>query len=81
MTSSTVCHIPLEAYEYVVNSKPALEWVMERRSVSKNNVNVTVTTMGLSLERGAWGSRNVPRYGQPTYDFETGCTRSCAKHG
>jgi len=26
-------------------------------------VNVTVTTMGSSLERGAWGGRGVPRYG------------------
>lgn len=26
-------NIPLEAYEYVVNGKPALEWVMERQGV------------------------------------------------
>jgi hypothetical protein len=44
-------------------------------------VNVTVTPMGSSLERGAWGRRDVPRYGQPTHDFETGRTRSCAQHG
>ena len=25
--------IPLEAYDYVVNGKPALEWVMERQTV------------------------------------------------
>ncbi|WP_180083454.1 type ISP restriction/modification enzyme [Acinetobacter sp. YH12102] len=30
----TVKDIPLEAYEYVVNGKPALEWVMERQGVS-----------------------------------------------
>lgn len=30
----TVKNIPLEAYEYVVNGKPALEWVMERQGVS-----------------------------------------------
>ena len=29
----TIKHIPLEAYEYVVNGKPALEWVMERQCV------------------------------------------------
>lgn len=29
----TVKGIPLEAYEYVVNGKPALEWVMERQGV------------------------------------------------
>ncbi|EIM9474491.1 endonuclease, partial [Salmonella enterica] len=26
--------IPLDAYDYVVNGKPALEWVMERQGVS-----------------------------------------------
>jgi predicted helicase len=29
----TMEHIPLEAYDYVVNGKPALEWVMERQVV------------------------------------------------
>ncbi len=29
----TMTGIPLEAYEYVVSGKPALEWVMERQSV------------------------------------------------
>ncbi len=32
----TLRDIPVEAYEYVVNGKPALEWVMERQSVSKD---------------------------------------------
>ncbi len=43
-------------------------------------VSVTATTMGTSLEWGAWGVRDVRRYGQPTLDFETGYTRSCAQH-
>lgn len=30
----TMTGIPLEAYDYVVNGKPALEWVMERQGVS-----------------------------------------------
>ncbi|WP_180060692.1 type ISP restriction/modification enzyme [Acinetobacter sp. YH12135] len=30
----TIKDIPLEAYDYVVNGKPALEWVMERQGVS-----------------------------------------------
>ena len=30
----TIKDIPLEAYNYVVNGKPALEWVMERQGVS-----------------------------------------------
>lgn len=29
----TMTGIPLEAYDYVVNGKPALEWVMERQGV------------------------------------------------
>jgi len=29
----TIKNIPLEAYEYIVNGKPALEWVMERQCV------------------------------------------------
>jgi len=29
----TMTQIPLEAYDYVVNGKPALQWVMERQSV------------------------------------------------
>lgn len=29
----TITGIPLEAYDYVVNGKPALEWVMERQAV------------------------------------------------
>jgi predicted helicase len=29
--------IPLEAYDYVVNGKPALEWVMERQTVKTNS--------------------------------------------
>lgn len=30
----TMTNIPLEAYAYVVNGKPALEWVMERQAVT-----------------------------------------------
>ncbi len=29
----TMQNIPLEAYDYIVNGKPALEWVMERQVV------------------------------------------------
>jgi predicted helicase len=32
----TIQNIPLEAYGYVVNGKPALEWVMERQVVKKD---------------------------------------------
>jgi predicted helicase len=30
----TIKNIPAEAYEYVVNGKPALDWVIERQGVS-----------------------------------------------
>ena len=33
----TIENIPLEAYEYTVNGKSALEWVMDRQSVTKDN--------------------------------------------
>ena len=32
----TIQNIPLEAYEYVVNGKPALEWVMDRQCVKED---------------------------------------------
>jgi predicted helicase len=32
----TISNIPTEAYEYVVNGKSALEWVMDRQSVTTN---------------------------------------------
>ena len=32
-TNITIENIPLKAYEYVVNGKSALEWVMERQGV------------------------------------------------
>ncbi|MFU8847180.1 MAG: type ISP restriction/modification enzyme [Opitutales bacterium] len=50
----TVKDIPLEAYDYIVNGKPAIEWVMERQAVTidkksgiKNDANLWATeTMG-----------------------------------
>jgi len=50
----TVTDIPLEAYDYIVNGKPAIEWVMERQAVTidkksgiKNDANLWATeTMG-----------------------------------
>ena len=34
----TLTGIPLEAYDYVVNGKPALEWVMERQRVKPDPI-------------------------------------------
>lgn len=38
----TMTGIPLEAYDYVVNGKPALEWVMERQVVKKDKASEIV---------------------------------------
>ena len=35
-SSITITNIPIEAYDYVVNGKPALEWVMDRQRVKKD---------------------------------------------
>lgn len=32
----TLSEIPLEAYDYIVNGKSALEWIMERYQVKKD---------------------------------------------
>jgi predicted helicase len=54
----TVHDIPLEAYEYVVNGKPAIEWVMERQSVT------TDKDSGIVKDANAYATETVgdPRY-------------------
>ncbi|WP_434299662.1 DEAD/DEAH box helicase [Corallococcus exiguus] len=54
----TVRDIPLEAYEYVVNGKSAIEWVMERQSVTTDKVS------GIVKDANAWANETVrdPRY-------------------
>ena len=54
----TVRHIPLESYEYVVNGKPALEWVMERQSVSKDK------DSGITNDANLWATETMsnPKY-------------------
>jgi predicted helicase len=39
----TMTGIPLEAYDYVVNGKPALEWVMERQCVKTDKASGIVS--------------------------------------
>ncbi len=43
----TMEDIPLEAYEYVVNGKPALEWVMERQAVTTHKESQIVNDANL----------------------------------
>ncbi|MBK4503010.1 endonuclease, partial [Enterobacter hormaechei] len=50
--------IPIEAYDYIVNGKPALEWVMERQGVS------THKDSGIVNDANDWAieTMNNPRY-------------------
>lgn len=50
----TLRDIPLEAYEYVVNGKPALEWIMERYAVTVDKAS------GIKNDPNAWS--DDPRY-------------------
>lgn len=54
----TVRGIPLEAYDYVVNGKPAIEWVMERQSVTTDKAS------GIVKDANDWANETVgdPRY-------------------
>lgn len=53
-------HIPAEAYEYVVNGKPAIEWVMERYAVT------THKDSGIRNDPNDWAAEA----GNPKYILE-----------
>ena len=54
----TMTDIPLEAYDYVVNGKPALEWVMERQAIT------THKDSGITNDANDWANDTMqnPRY-------------------
>jgi predicted helicase len=54
----TLQGIPLEAYEYVVNGKPALDWVVERQCVK------TDKDSGIVNDANAWATETMenPKY-------------------
>jgi len=54
----TVKDIPLEAYEYVVNGKPALDWVVERQAVTTHKAS------GIVNDANDWAieTMNNPKY-------------------
>src|SRR5690606_4838699 len=54
----TITGIPLEAYEYVVNGKPAIEWVMERQGVRVDS------DSGIVNDTNEWAVETMknPRY-------------------
>lgn len=54
----TIENIPPEAYDYIVNGKPALEWVMERQSVKTDKAS------GIVNDANDWAIETMhnPRY-------------------
>ena len=53
----TLSDIPLEAYDYIVNGKPAIEWIMERYQVTRDKAS------GIVNDPNDWCSEhNQPRY-------------------
>ncbi|EPM62027.1 helicase domain-containing protein [Pseudomonas syringae pv. actinidiae ICMP 19071] len=57
----TVTGIPLEAYEYVVNGKPALDWVVERQRVKPDKAS------GIVNDANDWATETM---GNPRYPLE-----------
>jgi predicted helicase len=57
----TVTGIPLEAYDYVVNGKPALDWVVERQSVRVDKAS------GIVSDANDWACETM---GNPKYPLE-----------
>jgi predicted helicase len=53
----TISNIPLEAYDYVVNGKPAIEWVMERYQFTRDK------DSGIVNDPNLWcAEHHQPRY-------------------
>jgi predicted helicase len=57
----TMTGIPLEAYAYVVNGKPALEWVMERQAIT------THKDSGIVNDANLWATETI---GNARYPLE-----------
>jgi len=48
----TLSGIPLAAYDYIVNGKPALDWVVERQCVKTDKDSGIVVSTYIDLRRG-----------------------------
>jgi len=57
----TLRNIPLEAYDYVVNGKPALEWVMARQSVTTDKAS------NITNDANLWATETMQN---PAYPLE-----------
>jgi predicted helicase len=64
----TLIDIPMEAYEYVVNGKSAIEWVMERQKVSVDRYNPN-TKKGSDIVNDA-NRYAVETMGDPRYPYD-----------
>ena len=60
-SSITVRNIPLEAYDYVVNGKPAIDWVVERQGVREDKAS------GIVNDANDWATETM---GNPRYPLE-----------
>lgn len=60
----TLIDVPLAAYDYVVNGKPAIDWVMERQAVK------TDTTSGIVNDANDYANETI---GDPRYPFDLLC--------
>jgi predicted helicase len=60
----TMTGIPLDAYEYVVNGKPALEWVMERQSVTAHK------DSGIINDANQWATETMGNVRYPLELFQ-----------
>ena len=60
----TLRDIPLEAYEYVVNGKPALEWVMERQGVTTHKAS------GIVNDANDWATETMKNARYPLDLFQ-----------
>ncbi|QSI30436.1 DEAD/DEAH box helicase [Variovorax sp. RKNM96] len=60
-TKITVTGIPLDAYDYVVNGKPALDWVVERQCVKIDK------DSGITNDANDWATETM---GNPRYPLE-----------
>jgi len=60
----TMTNIPKEAYEYVVNGKPALEWVMERQAVT------THKDSGIVNDANLWATETMKDASYPLKLFQ-----------
>ena len=60
----TVSGIPLEAYEYIVNGKPALDWVLDRQRVTADK------EAGITNDPNDWATDTMNNAGYPLELFQ-----------